>query len=112
MHYDIFNCTPIFICIDLNEQFEQTRKLKTSKVKQYQALNSEKYKSSNLNAVKQYQSSNAKSVKANNLEAVKKHQSSNSEKYKASNLEAVKIIKLVVNYSFHQLHYLNLFSIK
>ena len=82
--------TTIFICIDLNEQSEQTRKLKTSKVKQYQALNSEKYKSSNLNAVKQYQSSNAKSFKANNLEAVKKYQSSNSEKYKASNLEAVK----------------------
>ena len=82
--------TTIFICIDLNKQSKEASKLKTSRVKQYQASNSEKYKSSNLNAVKQYQSSNAKSVKANNLEAVKKYQSSNSEKYKASNLEAVK----------------------
>ena len=64
--------TTVFTCIDLNEQSEKAKKLKTEKVKQYQALNYEKYKISHLESAKQYQTS--LKGKANHLTAVKNHQ--------------------------------------
>ena len=82
------NYTTIFKCIDLNEKSEQNKKLKTEKVKQYQTLNSEKYKTSNLYAVKQYQKLNAQKMQVNNLEAVKQYQA--TPKGKESHLAAVK----------------------
>jgi len=95
--------TTVFICIDLNEQSEKVRKLKSDKVKQYQA--SPKGRANNLAAVKNYQQTdkgkakNIESVrkyqetntgKAKHIESVKKYQSSNWKKFKTSNLEAVK----------------------
>ena len=117
------NCndyTTVLICIDLNKQSEKTRKLKSEKVKKYQA--SPKGKANNLAAVKNYQQTDkgkakhiesvrkyqetdngkAKHIesvkryqkteigKAKHIESVKKYQSSDCEKFKTSNLEAVK----------------------
>ena len=81
------NCndyTTVFICIDLNKQSEKTRKLKSEKVKKYQA--SPKGKANNLAAVKNYQQTDK--GKAKHIESVKKYQETVNGK--AQHIESVR----------------------
>ena len=81
------NCndyTTVFICIDLNKQSEKTRKLKSEKVKKYQA--SPKGKANNLAALKNYQQTDK--GKAKHIESVRKYQETDNGK--AKHIESVK----------------------
>ena len=72
------NYTTVFICINLNEQSEKARKLKSEKVKQYQT--SPKGRANNLAAVKNYQQT--EKGKAKHIESVKKYQKTDNGKAK------------------------------